>query len=424
MWPIDERAGAIPPGWPGWPDGKQFALVLTHDVEGNKGLQRVERLMEVESKYGFRSSFNFIPEKDYRVPRALRRTMERAGFEIGVHGLKHDEKLYDSKIKFAQRATRINEYLREWNSCGFRSPLMHHRLAWLHQLNIEYDLSTFDTDPFEPEPDGYATIFPFWVPGPNQSGYVELPYTLPQDHTLFVLFGERNIDIWKKKLDWVAERGGMALLDTHPDYMTFDGKPQLNEFPLAFYEEFLRYAREKYDGIFWPALPRDVARYYRDSVPAGSRNTRNRVCMLAYSDYEADGRVRRYAETLARRGDSVDVITLSKGSAPLGETSISGVTVHRIQDREPNERSKWTYASRLLRFLVASSVFLRRRYGDVRYDLIHVHNIPDFLVFAAWYPKWTGREADPRHSRYCSGTLRGQIRLRSRSRLRQAIESR
>ena len=44
---------------------------------------------------------------------------------------------------------------------------MQHNLQWLHALNAEYDSSTFDTDPFEPEPDGVGTIFPFWVPGPN-----------------------------------------------------------------------------------------------------------------------------------------------------------------------------------------------------------------------------------------------------------------
>src|SRR3977135_3180773 len=66
VWPIDEKAGAVPPTWPGWPENKRFALVLTHDVEGSKGLGRVERLMNLESKHGFRSSFNFVPEGEYR----------------------------------------------------------------------------------------------------------------------------------------------------------------------------------------------------------------------------------------------------------------------------------------------------------------------------------------------------------------------
>jgi len=390
VWPVDERAGATPPGWPGWPGGKRFALVLTHDVEGSRGLGRVERLRELELKHGFRSSFNFVPEGEYRVPEATRRTLERAGFEIGVHGLEHDGKLYRSKAGFARKAARIKDYLRQWDACGFRSPSMQHRLAWLQQLGVEYDCSTFDTDPFEPEPDGAGTVFPFWVPGPNGSGYVELPYSLPQDFTLFVLFREGNIDIWKKKLDWVAAHGGMALLDSHPDYMAFEGEPARDEYPASFYEEFLRYAREKYDGLFWAATPREVARYYCAAVPAASRNTRKRACMLVYSNYEADGRVRRYAEALASRGDRVDVIALSDCKGRLGENSISGVAVNRIQRRELNERSKWTYAARLSRFLVASAVLLTRRQRRVRYDVVHVHNVPDFLVFAAWYAKRTG----------------------------------
>ena len=143
----------------------------------------------------------------------LRQELTADGFEVGVHGLNHDGKLYSSKAEFDRRAKRINRYLKEWNAVGFRSPAMHHNLEWLKALNIEYDASTFDTDPFEPQPDGVGTIFPFWVARDDGTGYVELPYTLPQDFTLFVLMKERTIDIWKKKLDWIAEKGGMALIE-------------------------------------------------------------------------------------------------------------------------------------------------------------------------------------------------------------------
>ncbi len=115
-----------------------------------------------------------------------------------------------------------------------------------------------------------------------------------------------------------------------------------------------------------------------------------KICMLTHSSYEADNRVRRYAETLAKRGDQVDVIALSSGDIPMGSTEIDGVMVYRIQHRERNERSKWSYATRLLRFLIMSSMLLTRLHRSRRYDLVHVHNLPDFLVFAAWYPKWTG----------------------------------
>jgi glycosyltransferase involved in cell wall biosynthesis len=119
-------------------------------------------------------------------------------------------------------------------------------------------------------------------------------------------------------------------------------------------------------------------------------NSPKKICMLAYTAYEYDNRVRRYAEALAKRGDKVDVIALATGNAPLGVDRISGVTLYRIQRRDSVEKHKWSYVWRLLRFLLVSSFFLSRRHYRIRYDLIHVHNVPDFLVFAAWYPKLTG----------------------------------
>ena len=389
VWPIDPKAGQTPPGWPGWPDGKRFAFVLTHDVEGTKGLSRIRQLMNLELKYGFKSSFNFVPEGDYRVPDDLREDLGDAGFEVGVHGLEHDGKLYSSKSTFAAKVTRINKYMGHWKASGFRSPLMQHQLGWLHALNVEYDASTFDTDPFEPQPDGAGTVFPFWVPSSGGKGYVELPYTLVQDFNLFQVLQERNIDIWKRKVNWVAEHGGMVLLNTHPDYMCLEGPQDRDEFPASYYEELLRYVSERHAGDYWHALPRKVASYYMAQVPLPSRNTRRKICMVAYTPYEADNRVRRYAETLVKRGDQVDVIAIS-GALAASETDIDGVTVYRVQRREHNERNKWTYAWRLLRFLFKSSSVLTRLHKRNRYDVIHIHNMPDFLVFAAWYPKLTG----------------------------------
>jgi hypothetical protein len=264
-WPIQKDSSVHPPdGWTGWPEKKKFAVILTHDVDSAKGQERCLQLMDLEKKLGFRSSFNFIPER-YKVLPELRRLLARNEFEVGVHDLNHDGKLYDSKSIFEERSKRINKYLEEWECVGFRSGAMHHNLEWLHELNIEYDASTFDTDPFEPQPDGTGTIFPFWVQEKNRkNGYVELPYTIPQDFTLFVLLKEKTIDIWKRKLDWVAENGGMALLITHPDYMNFTGrKPALEEYPADFYVEFLRFLNERYGGQYWHAVPREAASFFK-----------------------------------------------------------------------------------------------------------------------------------------------------------------
>jgi peptidoglycan/xylan/chitin deacetylase (PgdA/CDA1 family) len=268
IWPILEEAGGKPDGWSGWPDQRQFALVLTHDVETDRGQQRCERLMSLEQQVGFRSSFNFVPER-YDVSPKVRDILTAGGFEVGVHGLNHDGRLYQSKRVFQERAHRINGYLEEWGAVGFRSPAAHHNLEWLHDLNIEYDASTFDSDPFEPQPDGMQTIFPFWVAGNStQRDYVELPYTLPQDLTLFVLLGERTTSLWKQKLDWIAEKGGMALMITHPDYMAFDeSAPRVDEYPATYYAEFLAYVRDNYKDRYWQALPKEIAAFLRSQRP-------------------------------------------------------------------------------------------------------------------------------------------------------------
>ncbi|MGZ3612329.1 MAG: glycosyltransferase family 4 protein [Syntrophales bacterium] len=111
--------------------------------------------------------------------------------------------------------------------------------------------------------------------------------------------------------------------------------------------------------------------------------------MVAYSNYDSDNRVRRYAETLVRRGDAVDVISLRWGDQRDSDR-INGVRVFRIQSREMNEKRKISYFYRVMKFLVKSAVYLSRQHLREPYDLIHVHSVPDFEVFAALIPKLKG----------------------------------
>ncbi len=266
VWPVNEAAGGKPAWWPGWPDGRKFAFVLTHDVEGLKGRDQTRQLAELEMEHGFRSSFNFVPEGQYETPLDLRSFLKQNGFEVGVHDLHHDGTLYRSEAEFRDAAKRINTHLEQWQAVGFRSAFMFHNLEWLKQLNVLYDASTFDTDPFEPQSDGAGTIFPFWVERADGSGYVELPYSLPQDSTLYLVLGEKSNDIWKRKLDWVAEQGGMALVNVHPDYMAFSGRPSRTEFPASYYGDLLKYVSTQYGNQAWRALPRDVAQFAKESM--------------------------------------------------------------------------------------------------------------------------------------------------------------
>lgn len=261
-WPIAYGSEVLPQNWVGWPGDKKFALLLTHDIESPQGLDNISNLIDLEMKLDFRSSFNFVPLR-YHVEENILSEISKMGFEIGIHGLYHDGRLFQSRDLFYKRARQINYWLKKWNAVGFRAPAMHFKKEWMHILDILYDSSTFDTDPFEPQPHGMKTIFPFLLSYDNGKKIVELPYTLPQDFTMFVILQERSINIWKEKLDWIAEKGGMVLLNTHPDYMYFNTIRKFN-YPASYYEDFLYYLRENYYGQYWNPLPRELATYCKE----------------------------------------------------------------------------------------------------------------------------------------------------------------
>lgn len=406
VWPINQAAGGAPENWGGWPDNKKFALVLTHDVEGPGGLAKCRRLMELERRLGFRSSFNFIPEGNYQVPPELRSELLREGFEVGVHDLRHDGKLYWRRNDFTQSARSINGYLKDWDASGFRAAFMLHDRDRLHHLKIEYDASTFDTDPFEPQPDGVNTIFPFWISDGNGGGYVELPYTLPQDSTLFLVLDEKSPDIWKDKLAWLVACGGMALLNVHPDYLGFTDDLDACEYPAAWYEEFLLHLKERYTGQYWNPLPKQIARWFKETYHAPTANCSASpieihsrkdksslqdltAAVVLYSYYASDPRPRREAEALQRAGARVDVICLRKDSSEPPYENLNGVHVYRIPLKR-RRAGKLVYVLQYAWFLGASFFLLAIWSLKRRYKLVHVHNMPDFLAFSAIVPRLRG----------------------------------
>jgi len=238
-----------------WPDNQRFSFVLTHDVETKSGLKYVCRVADFEESLGFRSSFNFVPEA-YQIDKILLEELRRRGFEIGIHGLKHDGKLFSSRKEFERRAAKINHYLKDFGAVGFRAPLTHRNPEWMQVLDIEYDLSFFDTDPFEPIPGGTMSIWPFFI-----GNFVELPYTLVQDYTLTAVLGETTPRLWLEKVSFIEKFHGMALVNTHPDYLkskkTWD-----------VYCKFL--SEIKMRDYYWHALPREVARWWKSRINSSS----------------------------------------------------------------------------------------------------------------------------------------------------------
>ena len=70
-----------------------------------------------------------------------------------------------------------------------------------------------DTAPYEPQPGGSCTYLPFF-----NDDLIELPMTLPMDHTLFEILGHTDGSVWQEKAEVLRRRGGMILVLVHPNY--------------------------------------------------------------------------------------------------------------------------------------------------------------------------------------------------------------
>ena len=133
-----------------------------------------------------------------------------------------------------------------------------------------------------------------------------------------------------------------------------------------------------------PLLERVSAR----SGPASRTLTRH-VCMVAYTQYATDARVRREAETLASHGFHVRCLTNRNGAAPRKFT-LEGVEVEELDVPKYRGKSTAAYMASYLRFLLSSSAACLRLLRRGELDVVHVHNLPDFLVFAALVPRLAG----------------------------------
>jgi peptidoglycan/xylan/chitin deacetylase (PgdA/CDA1 family) len=234
-----------------WPENYHAALILTHDVESADGLRLAVEIADLEEERGLRSSFNIVAE-GYPVDHGILRELRDRGFELGVHGIHHDRSMFSSRRAFEAQLPQISAWANKIGAVGFRSPATHRVFQWLGELPLEYDCTVPHSDPYEPIPGGACTPWPFFI-----GDVVELPYSLPQDHTLFTILDERTIDVWVRQVDHLEQRFGLIQCVTHPD-PGYLGDPRKR----AYYIELLDDVRHR--NRVWVTLPRDVARWWRE----------------------------------------------------------------------------------------------------------------------------------------------------------------
>lgn len=439
-----------------WPDGLDSCAIVTHDVETKAGRDFCSRLMTIDSSWGIRASFQVIPEQRYEVPDEFLEEIRNRGFEVNVHDLNHDGKLFWDRQKFSSRASAINRYGKEFRAIGFRSGAMYRNQDWCRDLDFEYDMSVPNAAHLEPQHGGCCTVMPYF-----NGDLLELPLTVSQDYALFHLLKSRSMELWETQLSAIRREHGMISILVHPDYV-------MGEREDAVYQQLLsRIADLRDHHNVWTTTPGGVNTWWRHRnnltlvqgksgwniegegsdracvayatldgnrityrretrqaglahnssavsasaqpilevserepitsdepavrLPKEAGGTRGRmnICMVTHSYYESDNRVMRYAETLAARGDHVDVFSL-RLSDDEPNVVVNGVNVYKIQTRARDQKGRGQHLFPVLKFLLRSSWLLAKRHRKSPYDLVHVHSVPDFMVFSALLPKLTG----------------------------------
>ena len=147
---------------------------------------------------------------------------------------------------------KINQYGRQFGAEGFRSAVLYRRQNWFDALQFSYDMSVPNVAHLDPQHGGCCTVMPYFV-----GGMLELPVTTTQDYSLFHILNEYSLDLWKRQIDLILEKHGLANFIIHPDYITTPRER-------AVYETLLAYmVRLREERNIWIPAPREVNRWWR-----------------------------------------------------------------------------------------------------------------------------------------------------------------
>jgi hypothetical protein len=235
-----------------WPDGAEACVIMTHDVETEKGLRFCPVLMQMDDEHAIKSSFQVVPEERYLLTESVLQEIRDRGFEINVHDLNHDGRLYRDERLFQERVKKINNYGNLFGSRGFRSGILYRNLDWYDYLDFSYDMSVPNSGRLEVQRGGCCTVFPYFI-----GKILEIPLTTVQDYSLYRILKARSIDLWNEQMNSILEKNGLISFISHPDYLVCCEHRKL-------YLDLLR--RIKHLGEtrnLWMPLPRDVDTWWR-----------------------------------------------------------------------------------------------------------------------------------------------------------------
>lgn len=235
-----------------WPNGATASAIITHDVETEKGVHLSNDVMDLDESHGHLSSFQVVPEQRYEVTQGYLRNLRNRGFEVNIHDLNHDGRLFDNWTAFKQRVVKINQYGRDFGSIGFRSAVLYRNQDWYNLLDFEYDMSVPNVGHLDPQRGGCCTVMPYFV-----GDILELPVTMTQDYSLFHILDDYSSTLWRRQIDIILQKHGLVSVIVHPDYLDSDRAR-------ATYRELLTLLAQlhRHQNV-WVTLPREVNKWWR-----------------------------------------------------------------------------------------------------------------------------------------------------------------
>jgi hypothetical protein len=235
-----------------WPEGAPAAAILTHDVETEAGRDFCPQLMDTDDEFGFKASYQVVPEKRYHVTPAFLEQIRQRGCEVNVHDLCHDGNLFRTREEFLRRAEKINGYLKKFDAQGFRSGALYRNLGWFDALKCSYDMSVPNVGHLDAQTGGCCTVMPYFV-----GKVLEIPVTTTQDYSLFHILSSYSTTLWEEQCRSILVGHGLISLIVHPDYII--SKKSNNT-----YRRLLTYLALLREKMFvWAALPREINSWWR-----------------------------------------------------------------------------------------------------------------------------------------------------------------
>lgn len=236
-----------------WPRGQQGCVLMTHDVETAAGRDYCGKLQKIDQAFAMKASFQIVPEERYDVAPEFLESLRAHGSEVVVQDLNHDGRLFDNREEFLCRAESIRHYVHEFGAKGFRAGGLYRKPEWYDKLDISFDMSIPNVAHLDPQRGGCCTVLPYFI-----GDVIELPVTTIQDYSLFYLLNERSIDLWRRQVELILEKHGLASFIVHPDYILEDATRRV-------YEELLSWLQQESQARdLWIALPSEVDQWWRE----------------------------------------------------------------------------------------------------------------------------------------------------------------